>query len=77
VKLYVLYRGTLRRTGERVVSAQAVRADSAFAIRAQARHLLLPIAHVRNQKISLNLITLLRKCSTYTQDIILTRVDVS
>ena len=54
VKLYVLYRGVLRHTRGGVVSAQAVRADSAFVIRAQLRHLLLPIAHVRNQRISLD-----------------------
>jgi hypothetical protein len=52
---------------ERIVSAQALRAESAVVIRAQARRSLLPMAHVRNQKISLDLITL-RKCNPSTQD---------
>jgi hypothetical protein len=65
-------RGAPRRTCERVVSAQAVRAGSVFVVRARARHLLLPIAHVRNQAISLTR----RNCSTSTRDIVLTLLDV-
>jgi hypothetical protein len=53
VGIFALYRSALRHTRERVVSARAVRAESAFVIRAQARHLLLPTAHVRDQRISL------------------------
>ena len=44
---------TAARPRERVVSAQVARAGGAIVIRAQAQPLLLPIAYVRNQAISL------------------------
>lgn len=44
-----LYRGALRRALERVLHARASRADCALVVRAEARHLLLPIAHVRTR----------------------------
>jgi hypothetical protein len=52
MRLDVLHRGASTRG--RDLNARATSADGALVIRAQARHLRFPIAHVRSQMINLN-----------------------